>query len=179
MKKAQKGDFTWSIPLLALFISLLTSCMQGMGTKIKENPAHIETIIGVELPELELVNSERGVGSHYISYTYEFKFREPISEAHITNLEELCRTDKHWSRNFSGDYIYATNINGDIMDCLISTERLIFGYSQSDGEEEIADFIIIVFSISAMTVIVAVAVRVLVLIYKAINKKAEPEQKEV
>jgi hypothetical protein len=30
-----------------------------------------------------------------------------------------------------------------------------------------------------MTVIVAVAVRVLVLIYKAINKKAEPEQKEV
>ena len=179
MKKAQKGDFTWSIPLLALFISLLTSCMQGMETKIEESPAHIESIIGVELPELELVNSERGVGSHYISYTYEFKFREPISEAHITNLEELCRTDKHWSKNFSGDYIYSTNKNGDIMDCLISNDHLIFGYSQSDGEEGIADFIIIVFSISAMTVIVAVAVRVLVLIYKAINKKAEPEQKEV
>lgn len=39
MKKAQKGDFTWSIPLLALFISLLTSCMQGMETKIEEDPA--------------------------------------------------------------------------------------------------------------------------------------------
>jgi hypothetical protein len=95
-------------------------------------------------------------------------------------LEELCRTDKHWSRNFRGDYIYdATNINGDIVDCLISNDHLIFGYSQSDGEEDIADFLIIVFSISAMTVIVAVAVRVLVLIYKAINKKAEPEQKAV
>ena len=102
-----------------------------------------------------------------------------MCEEHITKFEELCITDKHWSRNFNGDYIYATNKNGDIMDCLISMERLIFGYSQSDGEEEIADFIIIVFSISAMTVIVAVAVRVLVLIYKAINKKAEPEQKEV
>ena len=109
-----------------------------METKIEENPAHIETIIGVELPELELINSERGVGSHYISYTYEFKFREPISEVHTTQLEELCRTDKHWSRNFCGDYIYdATNINGDIMDCLISNDHLIFGYSQSDGEEEI------------------------------------------
>jgi hypothetical protein len=179
MKKALKEHFNWRISLLVLFISLLVSCSQDIETKIEENPAHIETIIGVELPELELINSERGVGSHYISYTYEFKFREPISEAHITNLEELCRSDKHWSKNFSGDYIYATNKNGDIMDCLISTERLIFGYSQSDGEEDIADFIIIVFSISAMTVIVAVAVRVLVLIYKAINKKAEPEQKEV
>lgn len=180
MKKALKGEmYICSIPLLVLLISLLTSCSRGMETKIEEDPAHIESIIGVELPELELVNSERGVGSHYISYTYEFKFREPMCEEHITKFEELCITDKHWSRNFNGDYIYATNKNGDIMDCLISTERLIFGYSQSDGEEDIADFIIIVLSISAMTVIVAVAVRVLVLIYKAINKKAEPEQKEV
>ena len=144
MKNTLKKHFKIQIiSLLVLFISLLVSCSQDMGTKIKENPAHIETIIGVELPELELINSERGVGSHYISYTYEFKFREPISEAHITNLEELCRTDKHWSKNFSGDYIYATNINGDIMDCLISNDHLIFGYSQSDGEEEIADFIIV------------------------------------
>lgn len=180
MKKALKEHLNvWTISLLVLFATLLTSCSNGILTKIEENPASVATVIGVELPELELVKSDRGVGSHYLSYTYEFKFLEPMSKEHITNLEELCKTDKHWSKNYCGDYIYETNINGDIMDCLISTERLIFGYSQSDGEEEIADFIIIVFSISAMTVIVAVAVRVLVLIYKAINKKAEPEQKEV
>jgi hypothetical protein len=126
-------------------------------TKIEENPAHIETIIGVELPELELVNSERGVGSRYISYTYEFKFREPISEVHTTQLEELCRTDKHWSRNFRGDYIYdATNINGDIIDCLISNDHLIFGYSQSDCEEEIADSIIVLAIITIIIKLIAI-----------------------
>ena len=167
MKNTLKKHFKIQIiSLLVLFISLLMSCSQEMGTKIKENPAHIETIIGVELPELELVNSERGVGSHYISYTYEFKFREPISEAHITNLEELCRTDKHWSKNFSGDYIYATNINGDIMDCLISNDHLIFGYSQSDGEEEIADFIIIFAIMEVIAIIVSIVAFVIFLIRK-------------
>ena len=167
MKNALKKHFnTRIISLLVLFIPLLTSCSQGLETKIEENPAHIETIIGVELPELELVNSERGVGSHYISYTYEFKFREPISEAHITNLEELCRTDKHWSKNFSGDYIYATNINGDIVDCLISNDHLIFGYSQSDGEEEAAYFIIILAMMVVMAIIVGIVSFVVVLVRK-------------
>ena len=167
MKKAQKGDFTWSIPLLALFISLLTSCSQDMGTKIKENPAHIETIIGVELPELELINSERGVGSHYISYTYEFKFREPMCEEHITKFEELCITDKHWSRNFNGDYIYATNKNGDIMDCLISEEYMVFGYSESDGEEEIADFIIILVTMKVIAIITGIIAFIVFLIRRS------------
>lgn len=168
MKNTLKKHFKIQIiSLLVLFISLLVSCSQDMGTKIKENPAHIETIIGVELPELELINSERGVGSHYISYTYEFKFREPISEAHITNLEELCRTDKHWSKNFSGDYIYATNINGDIMDCLISNDHLIFGYSQSDGEEEIADFIIVLAIIKLIAIIAGIIAFIIFLIRKS------------
>ena len=168
MKNTLKKHFnTRIISLLVLFIPLLTSCSQGLETKIEENPAHIETIIGVELPELELVNSERGVGSRYISYTYEFKFREPISEAHITNLEELCRTDKHWSKNFSGDYIYdATNINGDIVDCLISNDHLIFGYSQSDGEEEAAYFIIILAMMVVMAIIVGIVSFVVVLVRK-------------
>ena len=168
MKNTLKKHFKIQIiSLLVLFISLLVSCSQDMGTKIKENPAHIETIIGVELPELELINSERGVGSHYISYTYEFKFREPISEAHITNLEELCRTDKHWSKNFSGDYIYTTNINGDIMDCLISNDLLIFGYSQSDGEEEIADFIIVLAIIKLIAIIAGIIAFIIFLVRKS------------
>ena len=171
MKNALKKHFnTRIISLLVLFIPLLTSCSQGLETKIEENPAHIETIIGVELPELELVNSERGVGSHYISYTYEFKFREPISEAHITNLEELCRTDKHWSKNFSGDYIYATNINGDIMDCLISNDHLNFGYSQSDGEEEIADSIIVLAIITIIIKLIAIIAGIVAFIIFLVRK---------
>ena len=167
MKNALKKHFnTRIISLLVLFIPLLTSCSQGLETKIEESPAHIETIIGVELPELELINSERGVGSHYISYTYEFKFREPISEVHTTQLEELCRTDKHWSRNFRGDYIYdATNINGDIVDCLISNDHLIFGYSQSDGEENIT-FIIIFAMMVVMAKIVGIVAFVIFLVRK-------------
>lgn len=144
MKKALKEHLNvWAISLLVLFATLLTSCSNGILTKIEENPASVATVIGVELPELELVKSDRGVGSHYLSYTYEFKFLEPMSKEHITNLEELCKTDKHWSKNYCGDYIYETNINGDIMDCLISEEYMVFGYSESDGEEEIADFFII------------------------------------
>ena len=176
MKNALKKHFnTRIISLLVLFITLLTSCSRGLETKsletkIEENPAHIETIIGVELPELELVNSERGVGSRYISYTYEFKFREPISEVHITNLEELCRTDKHWSKNFSGDYIYATNINGDIMDCLISNDHLIFGYSQSDGEEEIADFIIVLAIITIIIKLIAIIAGIVAFIIFLVRK---------
>ena len=177
MKNALKKHFnTRIISLLVLFITLLTSCSRGLETKsletkIEENPAHIETIIGVELPELELVNSERGVGSRYISYTYEFKFREPISEVHTTQLEELCRTDKHWSRNFRGDYIYdATNINGDIVDCLISNDHLIFGYSQSDGEEEIADFIIVLAIITIIIKLIAIIAGIVAFIIFLVRK---------
>ena len=172
MKNALKKHFnTRIISLLVLFIPLLTSCSQGLETKIEENPAHIETIIGVELPELELVNSERGVGSRYISYTYEFKFREPISEVHTTQLEKLCRTDKHWSWNFRGDYIYdATNINGDIVDCLISNDHLIFGYSQSDGEEEIADFIIVLAIITIIIKLIAIIAGIVAFIIFLVRK---------
>ena len=168
MKNTLKKHFnTRIISLLVLFITLLTSCSQGLETKIEENPAHIETIIGVELPELELVNSERGVGSHYLSYTYEFKFREPMSKAHITKLEELCKTDKHWSKNYCGDYIYATNINGDIMDCIISEDYMIFGYSQSDGEEEIADFIIVLAIIKLIAIIAGIIAFIIFLVRKS------------
>ena len=126
MKKALKEHLNvWTISLLVLFATLLTSCSNGILTKIEENPASVATVIGVELPELELVKSDRGVGSHYLSYTYEFKFLEPMSKEHITNLEELCKTDKHWSKNYCGDYIYETNINGDIMDCLINEEYMV------------------------------------------------------
>ena len=168
MKKALKEHLNiWTISLLVLFTSLLTSCSNGILTKIEENPTSVATVIGVELPDLELVKSDRGVGSHYLSYTYEFKFREPMSKAHITKLEELCKTDKHWSKNYCGDYIYATNINGDIMDCLISEDYMIFGYSQSDGEEEIADFIIALAIIKLIAIIAGIIAFIIFLIRKS------------
>lgn len=164
MKKALKEQLNiWIISLIVLFIS---SCSNGILTKIEENPTSVVTVIGVELPDLELVKSDRGVGSHYLSYTYEFKFREPMSKAHITNLEELCKTDKHWSKNYCGDYIYATNINGDIMDCLISEDYMIFGYSQSDGEEEIADFIIVLAIIKLIAIIAGIIAFIIFLVRK-------------
>ncbi len=167
MKKALKEHLNiWTISLLVLFTSLLTSCSNGILTKIEENPTSVATVIGVELPDLELVKSDRGVGSHYLSYTYEFKFREPMSKAHITKLEELCKTDKHWSKNYCGDYIYATNINGDIMDCLISEDYMIFGYSQSDGEEEIADFIIVLAIIKLIAIIAGIIAFIIFLVRK-------------
>ena len=168
MKKALKEHLNiWTISLLVLFTSLLTSCSNGILTKIEENPTSVATVIGVELPDLELVKSDRGVGSHYLSYTYEFKFREPMSKAHITKLEELCKTDKHWSKNYCGDYIYATNINGDIMDCLISEDYMIFGYSQSDGEEEIADFIIVLAIIKLIAIIAGIIAFIIFLVRKS------------
>ena len=168
MKKALKEHLNiWTISLLVLFTSLLTSCSNGILTKIEENPTSVATVIGVELPDLELVKSDCGVGSHYLSYTYEFKFREPMSKAHITKLEELCKTDKHWSKNYCGDYIYETNINGDIMDCLISEDYMIFGYSQSDCEEEIADFIIILAIMKVVAIIVGIVAFIVFLIRKS------------
>ena len=168
MKKALKEHLNiWTISLLVLFTSLLTSCSNGILTKIEENPTSVATVIGVELPDLELVKSDRGVGSHYLSYTYEFKFREPMSKAHITKLEELCKTDKHWNKNYCGDYIYATNINGDIMDCLISEDYMIFGYSQSDGEEEIADFIIVLAIIKLIAIIAGIIAFIIFLVRKS------------
>lgn len=165
MKETLKEQLNiWIISLIVLFIS---SCSNGILTKIEENPTSVATIIGVELPDLELVKSDRGVGSHYLSYTYEFKFREPMSKAHITKLEELCKTDKHWSKNYCGDYIYATNINGDIMDCLISEDYMIFGYSQSDCEEEIADFIIILAIMKVVAIIVGIVAFIVFLIRKS------------
>lgn len=168
MKKALKEHLNvWAISLFVLFATLLTSCSNGILTKIEENPASVATVIGVELPELELVKSDRGVGSHYLSYTYEFKFLESMSKEHITNLEELCKTDKHWSKNYCGDYIYETNINGDIMDCLISEEYMVFGYSQSDGEEEIADFIIILVTMKVIAIIVGIIAYIVFLIRRS------------
>ena len=168
MKKALKEHLNvWTISLLVLFASLLTSCSNGILTKIEEDPASVATVIGVELPELELVKSDRGVGSHYLSCTYEFKFREPMSEGHITQLEYLCKTDKHWSKNYCGGYIYATNIKGDIMDCLISEDYMIFGYSQSDGEEEIADFIIILAIMKVIAIFVGIVAFIVFLIRKS------------
>ena len=167
MKETLKEQLNiWIISLIVLFTSLLTSCSNGILTKIEENPTSVATVIGVELPDLELVKSDRGVGSHYLSYTYEFKFREPMSKAHITKLEELCKTDKHWSKNYCGDYIYATNINGDIMDCLISEDYMIFGYSQSDGEEEIADFIIVLAIIKLIAIIAGIIAFIIFLVRK-------------
>ena len=167
MKKALKEHLNiWTISLLVLFTSLLTSCSNGILTKIEENPTSVATVIGVELPDLELVKSDSGVGSHYLSYTYEFKFREPMSKAHITKLEELCKTDKHWNKNYCGDYIYETNINGDIMDCLISEDYMIFGYSQSDGEEEIADFIIVLAIIKLIAIIAGIIAFIIFLVRK-------------
>ena len=168
MKKALKEHLNvWTISLLVLFASLLTSCSNGILTKIEEDPASVATVIGVELPELELLKSDRGVGSHYLSCTYEFKFREPMSEGHITQLEYLCKTDKHWNKNYCGDYIYETNINGDIMDCLISEDYMIFGYSQSDGEEEIVDFIIILAIMKVVAIIVGIVAFIVFIIRKS------------
>ena len=165
MKETLKEQLNiWIISLIVLFIS---SCSNGILTKIEENPTSVATIIGVELPDLELVKSDRGVGSHYLSYTYEFKFREPMSKAHITKLEELCKTDKHWNKNYCGDYIYETNINGDIMDCLISEDYMIFGYSQSDCEEERADFIIILAIMKVVAIIVGIVAFIVFLIRKS------------
>ena len=165
MKETLKEQLNiWIISLIVLFIS---SCSNGILTKIEENPTSVATVIGVELPDLELVKSDSGVGSHYLSYTYEFKFREPMSKAHITKLEELCKTDKHWSKNYCGDYIYETNINGDIMDCLISEDYMIFGYSQSDCEEEIADFIIILAIMKVVAIIVGIVAFIVFLIRKS------------
>ena len=171
MKKALKEHLNvWTISLFVLFATLLTSCSNGILTKIEENPAFVATVIGVELPELELVKSDRGVGSHYLSYTYEFKFLEPMSKEHITNLEELCKTDKHWSKNYCGDYIYETNINGDIMDCLISEEYMVFGYSESDGEEEIADFFIIALAIIRLIAIITGIIAFIVFLIRRSKK---------
>ena len=167
MKKVLKEHLNiGTTSLLVLFILSFASCSNGILTKIEKNPTSVATVIGVELPEMELVNSEHGVGSHYLSYTYEFKFREPMSKAHIANLEELCKTDKHWSKNYCGDYIYATNINGDIMDCIISNDHLIFGYSQSDGEEEIGYFIAAFAIITVIAIILSIVAFVIFLVRK-------------
>ena len=75
MKKALKEHLNvWTISLLVLFASLLTSCSNGILTKIEEDPASVATVIGVELPELELVKSDRGVHNCWHSGVYCFSY---------------------------------------------------------------------------------------------------------
>ena len=66
--------------------------------ELSGNPACLEEVLGVDLPDVVDVEAEKGIGSQWITYGFNLKFNEGLSHDCLNKLEELCRTDKRWSR---------------------------------------------------------------------------------
>ena len=140
--------------------------------KLSEAPAYIEEVIGVELPAVELTNSDTGYGSHSTSHTYELTFCEPLSEDYVAELERQCAEDsEHWKKTAGGLYLYTEYLeNGDMIDCLIHNDFMDVGYSISDSEDAIADAFIDAILLFAKIALILVAWGLVLLVIALVRK---------
>jgi hypothetical protein len=181
MKKASRiYRYAWAmpfiVPIVVMFISFGTggssSIHHNRLTNLSESPAYIEKVLGLELPTVELSKSDERSGSQYISYIYELKFNEPLSEGHIAELERLCTEDSvHWRKTSLDSYLYAEDLeNGDVIDCLIYNDHMDVGYSVYDGEEEVVDAMLYAIMTFAITIAILIVWGIVMLIINFVHK---------
>ena len=184
MKEALRiNKYAWVVPFFAMVVSMFVSLFNTDSSnihheglmKLSEAPAYIEEVIGVELPAVELTNSDTGYGSHFTSHTYKLTFSESLSEDYVAELERQCAEDsEHWKKTAGGLYLYTEyGENGDMIDCLIHNDHMDVGYSISDSEEEIVDaFIdaILLFAKIAVMLVVWGIVLLLIALVRKIRK---------
>ena len=133
-----------------------TSDHHGRLMSLPENPSCLEEVLGLDLPDVVDVKTDKGIGSQWITYGFDLKFSEGLSQECVSRLEELCRTDKRWSRySETSPFIYQV-VNGDeyIISCLIYDDHSVVDYSLGDGENAIfePEFLIAFFSFNALLV---------------------------
>ena len=181
MKKALRiYKYAWVVPFFAMMVSIFASLFNTDSSnihheglmKLSEAPAYIEEVIGVELPAVELTNSDTGYGSHSTSHTYELTFCEPLSEDYVAELERQCAEDsEHWKKTAGGLYLYTEYLeNGDMIDCLIHNDFMDVGYSISDSEDAIADAFIDAILLFAKIAIILVAWGIVLLVIALVRK---------
>lgn len=154
MKKAFKF-YKWAwIAFGVYFLALVvynTSTSTGTSsehhnklTDLANDPAYIEKVIQFDLPDITDVKADSGVGSEWTSFGYELEFADTLTEAGIARLDNLCLTDKHWSKSpsDSSPYIYHQSVdNGYEIACLIYKDSSVVEYSIYDGDYDIVLFL--------------------------------------
>lgn len=181
MKKALRiYKYAWGVPFFAMVVSMFVSLFNTDSSnihheglmKLSEAPAYIEEVIGVELPAVELSNSDIGYGSHFTSHTYKLTFSEPLSEDYVAELERQCAgNSEHWKKTAGGLYLYTEYVeNGDMIDCLIHNDHMDVGYSISDSEDAIVDAFINAILLFAKIAIILVAWGVVLLLVALVHK---------
>lgn len=133
-----------------------TSDHHGSLMSLSENPSYLEEVLELDLPDVVDVKADKGIGSRWITYGFELKFSEGLSQECVSRLEELCRTDKRWSRySVTTPFIYQV-VKGDeyIISCVIYDDHSVVEYSLGDGEDAIFEpgFLIAFFSFHALLV---------------------------
>jgi hypothetical protein len=173
---------SWTLPVIAYFagvayyaVSSPTYKFHGELVDLGNNPEFVEEIIGADLPDYKLSDSYVGSGSEWTSYTYEFVFAEPLSEAYKAKLDALCNSgNEHWSKSY-GDYHYSEFVaDGYDVTCIIRSNSFDVLYSVNDGEDAIVDAIIPALIISVVLMICGVVLGIVALVRWMINRKSVP-----
>ena len=181
MKKALRiYKYAWVVPLFAMVVSMFVSLFNTDSSnihheglmKLSEAPAYIEEVIGVELPPVELSNSDIGYGSHFTSHTYKLTFSEPLSEDYVAELERQCvENSEHWEKTAGDLYLYTEHVeNGDMIDCLIHNDHMDVGYSISDSEDAIVDAFIDAALLFAKIAVILVVWGIVLLLIALVRK---------
>lgn len=139
------------IYLISLIIIAVPSILLWRGAKkeveqnpyalSKENPAYVETIIGVDLPNIAKTTSEYK-NQRWLAHNSTFE--QPLSEECINQLEQLCKENDKWSKECRGGeicyrYYHSFSYPGreyelNIIECVIYNTGYRFSY-QPDFEE--------------------------------------------
>jgi hypothetical protein len=106
------------------------------------DPNNIESIIGVDLPDIAFVESENNLdrsASRWDVFEHRGDFIYKLSEETIMTLDDLCKTDSlHW-RKVQGRSVYSYYDEGGIdglyhVFCLISHDGFTITYEIDESE---------------------------------------------
>ena len=143
MKRALRiYGWAWVCLLTATAITALVMAIFPSHHKLAKNPAKVDKVVGVDLPELTNIQSTNNLdrtASRWDWYSHSAEFTEPLSAKTIAKLDELCETDScHWYKYNTVDcYMYHDTGGIDELygvECAMYKDHVNISYSVDECE---------------------------------------------
>ncbi len=187
LKKSFRIYLLLWLGLLVSFAVLIVACRTGLLSphhRLAQDPANVEKITGLDLPEIEYVRSYDNLSrssSRWDCFEHCSYFVDSLSSDCIDQLEALCRRDSiHWSKDsYTGYYKYLDDgwNRGDIycIACHISNKRSYIEYyvDESEGLDIAALGLLIILLVAFILVVIGVVAIVKTILRRCRTKKEQ------
>lgn len=143
MKKALKiYGWAWVVVAVSTLIAVIVLIIHTSHHDLAKDPNNITKIVKVDLPSIAESESENNLSrgaSRWNMYIHRGRFSEELSEATITEMDELCVTDSlHWRKIVDkGCYNYSDEGGIDglyFVTCSIYKDRFVLTYEVDESE---------------------------------------------